>query len=592
MKKLKYKLILLSLTCSIALALIINFVAFNILMNSNDKAVMELDNTLRQDFDNIIKTQVENATSLLQEYYNKYKNGEMTETEAKKYAADLIRNLRYGKDGYFWIDTVEGVNVVLLGKKDTEGQNRYEAVDSKGFKFIQEIISNSKKEGGGFTNYYFPKKDEIEPLPKRGYSLEFKPFGWVIGTGNYTDDIDKIVKAKKIEMEQYINRSIFLALIIILAGIILIILSSILVSSKITKPIEATSSYLKKYSNGDFSESIPQKYLFLKDEIGVLLNAANEMSNSIKSIILGITDASKEVNNLLGDSSKRIEDLNNQIEDISATTEQLSAGMQETAGSMEEMNATSNEIEIAIANIVSKTSDGSLAAQEIRRRATHFKANAESTQKDANDIYLISNTKLRSAIDHSKEVENINVLSNSILQITEQTNLLALNAAIEAARAGEHGKGFAVVAEEIRKLAEDSKNAVNKIQNVTKVVIEAVNNLVKSSLEVLEFIDRKVINDYNLQIDTAEKYSHDSEVIDKLVADFNITSQSLLESVQVMVKAINEVSGSTNEGATGTYNIAQNTSIITLKANEVNHLSERARLSSEKLMIMVQKFKI
>ena len=121
--------------------------------------------------------------------YAKYEAGEYTEEEAKKMSADLIRGISYGENGYFWVDTLEGDCIVLLGK-DTEGTNRYDAADVNGFKMIQAIIAAAQEEGGGYVDYYFPKQGEEEASPKRSYSLVFEPYGWVVGTGNYTDYID------------------------------------------------------------------------------------------------------------------------------------------------------------------------------------------------------------------------------------------------------------------------------------------------------------------------------------------------------------------------------------------------------------------
>ena len=146
--------------------------------------------TLKEREDFVIKTQVETTVSLLDGLYQKHLKGEFTLDQAKQTGADLLRELRYGdkKDGYFWADTTEGVNVVLYGNKDVEGTNRWDSFVG-GVYHVREIIKNGMKEGGGYTDYYFPKKDEAIPLPKRGYSLLFEPFGWVVGTGYYLEDV-------------------------------------------------------------------------------------------------------------------------------------------------------------------------------------------------------------------------------------------------------------------------------------------------------------------------------------------------------------------------------------------------------------------
>jgi methyl-accepting chemotaxis protein len=136
--------------------------------------------------DLLIKSEVETAVSMLQILFAKTQVGEMTLEQAKKLGADLLRELRFGKDGYFWADTTEGVNVVLYGRKDVEGRNRIEDKDVKGTLYVKAFLEKAKA-GGGYVEYLFPKKGETEPLPKRSYVQAFAPFGWVIGTGYYLE---------------------------------------------------------------------------------------------------------------------------------------------------------------------------------------------------------------------------------------------------------------------------------------------------------------------------------------------------------------------------------------------------------------------
>jgi len=126
---------------------------------------------------------VETAVSLLAAIHARQQKGEMSAEKAKELAAGLLRELRYGKEGYFWADTTEGVNVVLYGRKDTEGRNRLADKDAKGVFYVKEFLARGKT--GGYVEYLFTKKGQTAPLPKRSYVLLFKPFGWVVGTGYY-----------------------------------------------------------------------------------------------------------------------------------------------------------------------------------------------------------------------------------------------------------------------------------------------------------------------------------------------------------------------------------------------------------------------
>jgi methyl-accepting chemotaxis protein len=136
--------------------------------------------------DALIKSEVETAVSMLAALEMKHLLGELSRDEAMALGADLLRDLRYGEEGYFWADTEAGVNVVLYGRKDVEGRSRIDARDSDGVYYIREFLRLAK-EGGGFVEYRFPKLGETRPVPKRSYVKPFKPFGWVIGSGYYKE---------------------------------------------------------------------------------------------------------------------------------------------------------------------------------------------------------------------------------------------------------------------------------------------------------------------------------------------------------------------------------------------------------------------
>jgi methyl-accepting chemotaxis protein len=140
------------------------------------------ENVSAQDL--LVKSEVETAVSMLQAIFIKHQKGAMTLEKAKELGADLLRELRYGTDGYFWADTTDGVNVVLYGRKDVEGRNRLEDKDQKGTFYVKEFLEKAKA-GGGYVNYLFSKKGQTTIQHKRSYVLLFKPFGWVVGSGYY-----------------------------------------------------------------------------------------------------------------------------------------------------------------------------------------------------------------------------------------------------------------------------------------------------------------------------------------------------------------------------------------------------------------------
>ena len=550
-----------------------------------------LEKTVRQDYDEYIKSQVNNVITLLESINKKYKNGEYTLEEAKKLSADLVRDLRYKDGSYFWIDTIDGQNIVLLGNK-TEGTNRINAKDVNGYEMIKDIIKNGMKDDGGYTEYWFPKEGATESSPKRAYSKYYEPFGWVIGTGNYTDNIDKIIAAQGEITTNNFNKNKILMVIILAVDVLLTIAATFVVAQEIMKGLNTAIEHMKIMATGDLSVKLPEKYLKRKDDFGELAISMETMKSSIKNLIKKIQSESKSIYTVIEDVDKNIFGLDQDIQKISETTETLAASMEETAASSEEMSASSHEIEIAVRTIAQKSQEGSEAATKINDRADSTKEKVLEAKEKTNNIIVEVGKRLEKALEDAKVVEHIGVLSESIMEITSQTNLLALNAAIEAARAGEAGKGFSVVADEIKKLAEQSKDTILQIQSVTSAVIGAVGNLSESSSELLNFVSNEVTADYEVFMDVGNKYSEDSEYIDELMTDFSATTEELLSSIQSMTQVILELAKASSEGAIETAENAESAISIKNQSNEVSKLIKKSRESTMNLEKEVRKFHV
>lgn len=375
------------------------------------------------------------------------------------------------------------------------------------------------------------------------------------------------------------------------AFVVLIIILAIILFNKLFFRINRIASKINEIAvgGGDLTKRINEKN---KDEISRLAGSFNRMQDSLKSIISVVIQESRMVQQNISVVENNMDKLNEKIENVSVTTEQMSAGMEQTAAAAEQMSATSNEIVSAVGSISRKAQEGAVSAVDISKRAERLSNSALESQKTAILTTSQVNETLREAIEQSKAIEKIDVLSDSILQITSQTNLLALNAAIEAARAGEAGKGFAVVADEIRKLAENSKDTVNEIQNVTKQVIFSVENLVQGSQQVLSYIETNVMKDYDLMVETGEQYFNDAEKFSSMAGDLSATAEELAASLENIMQGINEIARANSESAEGTHNIARNISIVVRSVNEIIAMVDRTRESSEKLIAMVDKFKV
>lgn len=289
--RIRTKMLLLSLF-TIAMILLITLISINNQIVINRKALNSLEQTIRQDYDTNIKNQVENVITLLHGINKRYEARELTLEQAKKLSADLIRNLRYNDTGYFWIDAADGTNIVLL-VSDTEGTNRYNLQDTKGDFIVQKAIKIAINEGGGYFDYYFPKSGETQSLPKRGYSKYFEPFNWVVGTGNYIDDIDKVIAERKAMQSRELNEIIITFIILFIIFILIAFVMSVVISKNITIPIEAAVSHAKKITNGVLTVEVPDAFKLRKDEVGHLLNSFEIMQNSIKELLESVEEKTK-----------------------------------------------------------------------------------------------------------------------------------------------------------------------------------------------------------------------------------------------------------------------------------------------------------
>ena len=586
--KVQTKLVVVMLATIVALVLCA-IISSESMKQLQSKALETLEADERASYDEQIKQQVDNVISLCQTIYDQYQAGVYTEEEAKKLAADEIRQLRYGDAGYFWVDQYDGTNVVLLGN-DTEGTNRMETKDANGYQMVKEIIRVGQEADGGYTDYVFPKEGETEPSPKRSYSKAFEPFGWVIGTGNYTDYIDDQVASIEKDFSSYVTGRMTLFIISTLIEGIIVVLLLIMIIISIIRPLKKCISSIGVMEQGDFSQAMGTALLKRRDDFGKLAASLESMRNEMSGLIGEVKSQATEITRMVQEIDDNIQALDEEIENVSATTEELAAGMEETAASSEEINAMSHEIESAAKSIATRSQDGATEADDIRDRAVGIKKTTTENDERTKAIHAEINEGLTKALEDIKVVDQIGVLAESIMEITGQTNLLALNASIEAARAGEAGKGFAVVADEIRVLAEQSKAAVVHIQDVTKNVVESVTNLADGAKKLLEFVGTDVVDSFAGFSDMADSYSNDAGKIDGLVTDFSASSEQLLASINGVMDAIGEVSKAATEGATGTNDIAEKTGVVVEKAAEIKEKAEAAHHAADKLQQNVEHF--
>lgn len=387
-----------------------------------------------------------------------------------------------------------------------------------------------------------------------------------------------------------------MAIFIIIIGLIMILLVSIMgyfTAGSISKPIKKVMELVNKTSKLELKYDASYEYLTKrKDETGAIARAIFEM----RLVLRGIAGKMVEVSRKVNANAQHVGDLIAEVElhsqDNSATTEQLSAGSEESAASTEEISASILEVENNVNVIAEKSRQGAELCGTITDRALKLKNDAVVSSENAKSVYDNVKLKISESIEKSKSIQQINLLAETILQITEQTNLLALNAAIEAARAGESGKGFAVVADEIRKLAEESSKTAGNIQKMVEEVNIAVKSMNDSSTSILTFVDSDVLNDYEKLIDISEQYNKDAILVNGIMSDFSTTSEELNSTISNVANAVNEVAKTVVESAKGVEDIAVKTSSIVEMTSKVDEKAAENLDSAKELESILKQFKL
>ncbi len=306
--------------------------------------------------------------------------------------------------------------------------------------------------------------------------------------------------------------------------------------------------------NGDLTKRITVKE---NDEIGQLVSAINEFLDSLQSIINSIKSESGNMNSSVEKVKFGVVSANESAGNISATMEEMSASIEEITATINTVAAGSEHILNDVNSMGEYIESGVALVRDINNRAGDMKDNTLAQQSRVKDTVAKLNEQLSHAVKESEKADNINSLTNDILNIASQTNLLALNASIEAARAGEAGRGFAVVADEIRQLADSSKATANNIQGISNVVVEAVHELAENANKMLEFIRNEILSDFEDFAEVVDQYKFDAGSINDIIQGINKNAKEVSDTISRMNASMGDISIAMDENAKGVTTAAE-----------------------------------
>lgn len=468
-----------------------------------------------------------------------------------------------GKKVYYGVDSDE--DAAKVGDEFADSYAELEPVFG-GKEYIQDYIDHT--EDGDLITVYKPIEDNA---------------GKVVAILGCDYDASSIAA----ELQKAVAQTLQIGGICLILAILILTI----IVSRITKGLMQVNAkiYDLVHNEGDLTQKLDVRS---GDELELIAGNVNELLAYIRKIMIGISSGSMR---LMSTSRKMVDHLSSadeSITDVSATMQEMSAAMEETTSSLNQITEAIDEIYSSVERIAGNADAGKVSSQEMESRASGANDAAAEGQKKANIETEKMAASLNEKIVRSRSVEQIEVLTSNIIEITEQTNLLALNASIEAARAGEAGRGFAVVADEIGKLAGNSADAAAKIRQVSAEVIQAVDELAEGAGQMIEFVRSATEEGFGGLVATSENYATDANAMRAMMEQFAQTAEELRSTMDGIRESISAVNIAVEESAKGIAGVSESSVQLTGNVNDIQSEASDNNGIAEDLATEVGRFKL
>lgn len=494
---------------------------------------------------------VQTASGVLAYYQNLEKSGVLTREAAQQQALSAVRGLRYDHDDYFWINDLTPVMIMHAANPKLDGQNLSAIRDPDGFAVFNEFVILAKAKGAGIVNYRWPKPGAEAPVEKTSYIQLFEPWGWIIGSGVYVDDVQAEFKGQ-----------VWKASLIGLGIALLMAVLVTLIARSIVHPLQAAVNAMANIASGE-SDLTHTLDTHGRDEVTQLSQHFNSFTAKLRQVVGQLQVCA----NALGQSSTELGTNASQAHDRS----------QQQSQQMELVATAINEVTYGVQDVAKNAEHAASEMRDAQAQAQQGQVNIDGSLRQIDQL----SSTISQAVDVirtlSSESTQIGGVLEVIRSIADQTNLLALNAAIEAARAGEQGRGFAVVADEVRLLAQRTQKSTAEIQ----VMIERLQGHSEAAV--------KVISDSHsasqLTIEQAGQAGASLTAIGQALRNLNGLNASIASATLQQAHVVEDI----NQNVTQAAGLSHSTA---LAAEQSSVASAHLRGLSEQLEGLLRQFRI